>query len=223
MEGYWNSYGKGPSVADVFSKANFNPWPDVAPDHYHHMVSDLAYLGELGATAYRFSVAWSRVIPNCTGDVNEEGIQFYSNVIDNALANGAQPYLTMHHWDTPQACYDRYQGFLSDQIVTDFLEYAKVLFDRFGDRVKYWLVQNEPESNCNFGYRDGKYGPGLAGGNSAKYTCLRHSHLIHGTVVQYARANYASKGWKFGSPSIMSYYEAADSTNSAGKCIRNLV
>ncbi|KAI9348258.1 beta-glucosidase 12-like protein [Zopfochytrium polystomum] len=215
MEGAWNTNGKKASVADTFSQKNFNPWPNVAPDHYHHMPTDLAFLSQLGATAYRFSVAWSRVLPDCTGTPNEEGIQFYSDVIDNALANGAQPYLTMHHWDLPQACFDKYGGFTDPQIVDDFVAYATLLFDRFGDRVTYWLTQNEMESNCNFGYRDGKYGPGVVGGNTAKYKCLYHSHLIHGKVVQLARSKYAGKGWKFGAPSIMSYYTPKDPNNAA--------
>ncbi|KAI9348245.1 glycoside hydrolase superfamily [Zopfochytrium polystomum] len=214
MEGAWNTNGKKPSVADTFSQRNFSAsWPNVGPDHYHHMPSDLAFLSQLGATAYRFSVAWSRVLPDCTGTPNEEGIQFYSDVIDNAIANGAQPYLTMHHWDTPQACYEKYGGFMSPQIVDDFVAYAGLLFERFGDRVKYWLTQNEMESHCTKGYAVRDLGPGLGGGPAAKYQCLYNAHLIHGKVVQLARSKYASKGWKFGAPSIMSFYTPKDPNN----------
>ncbi|KAJ3327652.1 hypothetical protein HDU76_011376 [Blyttiomyces sp. JEL0837] len=210
----------------VWSHGIEMPNADVADDHYHRMPSDLAYLKKLGATAYRFSISWPRILPNCTGPVNQKGIQFYSDMIDNIIANGAEPYLTMFHWDLPQVCQERYGGFINAQIVDDFVEYASVLFKNYGDRVKYWLTVNELEANCKFGWSMGLFAPGVQGGLPNKFSCMRFSHLIHGKVVQYARKNYPASGWQFGLPAIMSYYMPIDAANkddiAAADYIRDL-
>ncbi|KAJ3215901.1 hypothetical protein HDU67_010203 [Dinochytrium kinnereticum] len=176
------------------------------------MESDLKYLSQLGATSYRFSVSWPRILPDCTGTVNPKGIEFYRRMIDNIIANGAEPYLTMFHWDLPQACQDQFGGFADPRIIDAFLEYAKVLFDNFGDKITYWLTINEPEANCKFGWEQGIFAPGLRLGTQVgRFNCLKYSHLIHGRIVQYARANYSDRNWKFGVPSIVSWYQAGGS------------
>jgi beta-glucosidase/6-phospho-beta-glucosidase/beta-galactosidase len=184
------------------------PNGDVSADHYNRVKSDLSYLGQLGATAYRFSIAWSRILPDCTGTINERGVQFYSDMIDEILRQGAEPFLTMYHWDLPQACLDQNKGFNSVGVVDAFVEYADVLFDRFGDRVKYWLTINEPQANCNFGYTIGVFAPGLRLGDKVRFDCMHYSHLIQGRVWQLAKTKYAAKSanWEMGLPSIIEWY-----------------
>ena len=160
VEGAWNVDGKGPSVWDkwfedgnplvrspgVTSTAAGSPFNST--DHYHRMKSDVAIMKSLGTTIYRFSVSWSRIFPNCNGQVNQKGIDFYSSMIDELLASGIQPVLTMYHWDTPQACEDQYRSWSNDRIITDFTNYADVLFQNYADRVKLWLTINEPAAYC---------------------------------------------------------------------------
>ena len=108
IEGSWNVDGKGPSVWDHWYNTNpkytDKPNANVAIDHYKRMKSDIAFLGQLKATAYRFSVSWPRILPQCSGPVNPQGVLFYNNMINEIIGQGALPVLTMYHWDTPQAC-----------------------------------------------------------------------------------------------------------------------
>ncbi|KAJ3104789.1 hypothetical protein HDU97_008857 [Phlyctochytrium planicorne] len=211
IEGAWDADGKSPSVYDHWfhtdpSKAGA-PNADKATDHYHRWKEDVGYMAQLKATAYRFSISWPRILPNCTGTVNEAGVKFYSDLIDELIKNNIEPFLTMYHWDMPQVCWERYQGFLNKDFVDVFAQYAKVLYDRFGDR--YWLTLNELEANCQFSYATGIFAPGNVGGEKARGQCIYISHLIHGTVVNLARKNYPqAKNWKFGLPSIFPYFEA---------------
>ncbi|KAJ3158090.1 hypothetical protein HK101_001395 [Irineochytrium annulatum] len=230
MEGGMNQDGKGPNTYDVWFATGTGAGLDngnVAIDHYNRWYDDLGYLKTLGATAYRFSIAWSRIFPNCNDATpNAAGIAFYSKYIDRIRAMGAEPYLTMFHWDLPQACFTQYQGFAGTQIIADFIKYAKVLFDNYGDRVTYWLTLNEADANCKFSYQNptnkedamtcgypnttSDYclapaaGLGVASG---KWACMKNSHLIHGSIVQMARSQYPNKPWKFGLPSIQSWYQ----------------
>ncbi|KAI9207356.1 glycoside hydrolase superfamily [Polychytrium aggregatum] len=214
IEGAWNVDGKLPSVQDTFFQKNTSsPNGNVAADHYHRMQSDLAYLSQLNATAYRFSVSWSRILPNCTGEVNQAGINFYSNMIDTIRANGAEPFLTMLHWDIPQACEDRYGGFLSPQIIADFTNYASVLFDNFGDRVRYWLTQNEIDSMCDGGYATARWGPGLTGGTSARFQCVKNALLAHAQITHLGRQKMGNRKWLFSIPTIMPWVEPNDPTS----------
>ncbi|KAJ3217355.1 hypothetical protein HDU67_008057 [Dinochytrium kinnereticum] len=219
IEGAWNEGGKSESTFDRWfhTVRTGQPNADVAADHYHRWKEDLGYMGQFKATAYRFSISWPRILPNCTGAVNEEGVKFYSDLIDEMIDLGIEPFLTMYHWDMPQVCWERYQGFLNKEFVNVFAEYAKVLYERFGDRVRYWLTLNELEANCAFSYAYGTFAPAHSGGDAAKYRCIYHSHLIHGTVVDIARKQYRAveRGWKFGLPSIFSYYEPVGEGNNA--------
>ncbi|KAI8847930.1 glycoside hydrolase superfamily [Chytridium lagenaria] len=177
------------------------------------MVSDIAYLKQFGSNAYRFSVSWPRILPNCGGAVNPAGIAFYRRMIDEIIANGAEPYFTMFHWDLPQACQDQFGGFGDERIIEAFVEYAKVLLENFGDKITYWLTINEPEANCKFGWEQGIFAPGQRLGTQiGRFNCLKWSHIIHGRIVQYARQNYPNSGWKFGVPSIVSWFQPATSS-----------
>ncbi|KAI9330827.1 glycoside hydrolase superfamily [Obelidium mucronatum] len=211
MEGGWDQDGKGPNVFDTaYLNTNARPshgTPFRAADHYNRYKEDLAFLGQFGATAYRFSVSWARILPNCTGAVNPAGIQFYSDMIDEILKNGAEPFLTMFHWDLPQACQDQFSGFQSDQIVEAFAEYANVLLTHYGDRVNYWLTLNEPRANCDFCVHRPQFAPFTSTSEAVFYKCMHNSILAHGLVVQNARRMPNSKNWKFSLPSITDWID----------------
>lgn len=156
IEGAANLYGKGPSIWDEFSAVKGNTFKDttgeVAIDFYHNYKEDIALMKEQELKAYRFSVAWSRVIPFDDRKVNEQGIEFYSNVIDELLENDIEPILTMYHWDLPAYLQAEYDGWESRKILDDFKLYAQVLFENFGDRVKYWVTMNEQNVFSSLGY-----------------------------------------------------------------------
>jgi beta-glucosidase len=115
---------------------------------------------DIGMDAYRFSISWSRIFPNGTGEPNVEGLNYYNSLIDALLDKGIQPYVTLFHWDLPQALEDRYGGWLHSQIVDDFVHYASTCFKEFGDRVKHWITFNEPHNFAIEGYDLGIQAPG---------------------------------------------------------------
>ena len=142
-EGAWNEGGKGVSIVDTREvKENFSDWK-VAVDFYHKYKEDIALFKELGINTYRTSISWSRIFPEGEGDVNEEGIEFYNKIFDELLANGIQPVITLYHFDIPQALADKYNGFASRKVVDLFENYARTVFERFKDKVKYWITFNE--------------------------------------------------------------------------------
>lgn len=151
IEGGVNDGGRGLCIWDTFThlepSRTSGGTGDIACDHYHRFEEDLDLLAKFGAKAYRFSVAWSRIIPLGGRDdpVNEEGIAFYNKIIDGLISRGITPWLTLYHWDLPQALHDRYLGWLDiEESQKDFARYARVCFERFGDRVKNWITLNEP-------------------------------------------------------------------------------
>ncbi|KAK4396688.1 Oleuropein beta-glucosidase [Sesamum angolense] len=133
-----------------------------AIDHYNRFKEDVALLKKLGVDAYRFSLSWSRILPGgrLNGGINREGVKFYNDLIDLLLAEGIEPCVTIFFFDVPQCLEDEYGGFLSPKIVQDFAEYAEVCFFEFGDRVKFWITQNEPITFTKNGYVDGSFPPG---------------------------------------------------------------
>ncbi len=151
IEGAVNEGGRGKCIWDTFChlepSRTKNATGDVACDHYHRFEEDFDLLSKYGASAYRFSIAWSRIIPlgGRNDPVNEEGIDFYNRLIDSLLRRGIKPWITLYHWDLPQALHDRYGGWLNvDEVSKDFERYARVCYERFGDRVKNWITINEP-------------------------------------------------------------------------------
>lgn len=151
IEGGSNEDGKGPSIWDAFLHGDPPPFPgitgDIACDHYHRYEEDLDLLAKYGAKAYRFSLSWSRIIPLGGRDdpINEAGISFYNKLIDGLLARGITPWITLYHWDLPQGLHERYGGWLNlEESQRDFERYARVCFERFGDRVTNWITLNEP-------------------------------------------------------------------------------
>lgn len=167
IEGSTQVDGRGKSIWDDFSKKPGKTLDgrdgDVATDSYRLWKDDLDLLVSYGVKSYRFSIAWSRIIPlgGRNDPVNEAGIRFYSNLIDNLLARGIIPFVTLYHWDLPQGLEDRYGGWLNkEEIVKDYVNYAKICFERFGNRVKNWLTFNEPWCISVHGYGHGVFAPG---------------------------------------------------------------
>ena len=145
IEGGWNEGGKGMTVADFNSFQHSDKQDDttVASDFCHHWKEDIDMMKELGLKAYRFSLSWARIIPDGDGEVNPEGIAFYQKVIDYLIAQGIQPLVTLYHFDLPYALVKKYNGWENRACAYAFERYARVCFQAFGDRVKYWQMINE--------------------------------------------------------------------------------
>ncbi len=145
IEGGWNEGGKGLSVADFnsFRRSAVQADSKVASDFYHHWEEDIDLMKELGLKAYRFSIAWTRIIPDGDGKVNADGIAFYNRVIDKLISCNIIPFVTLYHFDLPYALVEKYNGWESRECAYAFQRYAQICFSEFGDRVKYWQVHNE--------------------------------------------------------------------------------
>jgi beta-glucosidase len=179
IEGAWNIGGKGKSIWDTFTEKKRNIKDrsngQTACDFYHLYEQDIKLIKQLGFDVFRFSIAWSRILPNGTGHVNQQGIDFYNRVIDCCLENGITPWITLYHWDLPQALEDK-GGWTNRQIVDWFREYVTLCCHSFGDRVKNWLVFNEPMGFTSLGYMTGYHAPGRKGLSNffpaVHHTCL---------------------------------------------------
>ncbi|KAA8549583.1 hypothetical protein F0562_001399 [Nyssa sinensis] len=207
-EGAANEGGRGPSIWDTFThkypgKIADGSNGDVAIDSYHRYKEDVGIAKEIGLDAYRFSISWSRVLPRgkLSGGVNKEGIKYYNNLINELLAKGLVPFITLFHWDLPQALEDEYGGFLSPQIVSDYRDYVELCFKKFGDRVKHWITLNEPHSYSSGGYATGTLAPGrcsswqelnCTGGDSAiePYLVTHFQLLAHSAAVKLYKEKY---------------------------------
>jgi beta-glucosidase len=179
IEGGRHAGGKGESIWDRFSDMGRLSDPgDVACDHYHRWDEDLDLLGDLGVSAYRFSVAWTRILPDGVGDVSQDGLDFYRRLVEGMLERGIRPLLTLYHWDLPQALQD-HGGWANRDTAYAFANYARVVAENFGDVVHDWLTQNEPWVASMLGHQTGVFAPGLTDWNTA----LRAGHhliLSHG-------------------------------------------
>ena len=192
IEGAINEDGRGPSIWDTFShtagKIADHSTADRANDHFHRYKEDVGLIKELGAKAYRFSIAWPRVFPDGTGTPNPKGLDFYDRLLDELLANGIEPFATLYHWDLPQALQDRLGGWESADICKAFADYAGYVAKRLTDRVKYIFTVNESGRFVNFGYGYGIDAPGLTL-PGAQVNQVRHNvALAHGLAVQAVRA-----------------------------------
>ncbi len=215
IEGAPNIDGKGPSVWDTFAhlpgKIVDGQTGDVACDHYHRWEQDLDLIADLGVDAYRFSVSWPRILPSGNGAVEPRGMDFYDRLVDELLDRGIAAYLTLFHWDLPQACEDR-GGWLVRQTAEEFAEYAGLLGERLGDRVAAWITLNEPFVHSSFGYSWGVHAPGRTLG-LAVYPVVHHLLLGHGLAVQALRTAGVSGG--IGITHNLSPVIPADPTDSA--------
>lgn len=165
VEGAWDKDGKGPSIWDDFVKIPGKTFEgtdgEVAVDHYGHYQEDVALMKKMGLKAYRFSVAWSRIIPDGDGEVNQAGLDFYEALVDELIENQVEPVLTLYHWDLPQALQERYGGWESRKTVAAFKKYCQALFERLGKKVKYWVTMNEQNVFISLGYRWAAHPPAV--------------------------------------------------------------
>ncbi len=191
IEGAWNEDGKGESLWDYVCHnlgivANGDTG-DVACDHYHRYREDVALMKKMGLTAYRFSMSWPRIFPTGRGKINPKGVEFYDNLVNELIKYNIEPVVTLYHWDLPLPLQN-IGGWTSREVVDAYVEYAKFLFDHFGDRVKKWITFNEPQIFTVLYYSLGFFEEGVAGGFQA-------SHLVnvaHARAVQaYRKCEYS--------------------------------
>jgi beta-glucosidase len=189
IEGAVSEDGRGPSIWDRFCHTPGNvvndETGDVACDHYHHWQADLRLLKSLGVNAYRFSIAWPRIIPDGAGTINPKGLDFYDRLIDHLLQDGIEPFPTLYHWDLPQALEDR-GGWTNRDSAGWFTDYATAVVGRFGDRVKRWVTFNEPNVFTILGYGVGEHAPGLRGEESM-LRAINNVNRAHGLATRSIR------------------------------------
>lgn len=189
IEGAWNEDGRGLSIWDTFcrqpGKIANGETGDVTVDHYHRWQEDLDIMTELGLGAYRFSIAWPRILPQGRGMVNPAGLDFYERLVEALLARGITPFVTLYHWDLPQALQDR-GGWPNRDTAHYFADYVHVVARRLGDRVKHWITHNEPQVTAMAGHLIGIHAPGIQDPKQALAT-LHHLLLSHGYGVEVLR------------------------------------
>ncbi|XP_020108101.1 beta-glucosidase 22-like isoform X1 [Ananas comosus] len=205
VEGAANEDGRSPSIWDTFTHAGGMPdnsTGDVASDGYHKYKEDVKLMAETGLEAYRFSISWSRLIPNGRGDVNPKGVEYYNNVIDELVKHGIEPHVSLYHLDLPQILEDEYGGWLSPKIVDDFTAYADVCFKEFGDRVRHWTTLVEPNvigmacydtgiwppNRCSYPF--GLLNCSIGDSTVEPYIAVHNLLLAHASAVELYRTKY---------------------------------
>jgi beta-glucosidase len=198
IEGAVAEDGRTPSIWDIFShtpnKVERSQTGDVACDHYHRYKEDIELMGTLGVQAYRFSISWSRVLPEGRGKPNQRGFDFYDRLIDELLAARITPFVTLFHWDLPQILQEK-GGFTNRDVAGWFVEYAVQTAGQLGDRVKHWIMLNEPSVFAGLGHALGVHAPGIAD-LKAFYATTHHLNLAQGAAIQALRSDNAS--WRLG-------------------------
>ena len=191
IEGATHEDGRGLSVWDQFAATPGCTYQgetgDVAVDHYHRMEQDVALMADLGLNSYRFSIAWPRIQPEGTGAVNQTGLDFYSRLVDQLLAHGITPVATLYHWDLPLALFEQ-GGWRRRETAYVFAEYAATMMQTLGDRVRWWITQNEPWCPAYLGYYEGIHAPGVRGDIQAAVDVGHHLLLSHGLATQAMRS-----------------------------------
>jgi len=220
IEGAWNADGKGESVWDHFThkkshKIKTHENADTACDFYHRYESDIDLVSSLNIPAFRFSIAWSRVLPMGTGLVNQKGIDFYSRLIDKCLKNGVEPWVTLYHWDLPQALQEK-GGWENREVCDLFAEYVELCTKHFGDRVKNWMVFNEPMAFTGLGYMLGIHAPGKIG-IKRFLKAAHHTTLCHGIGGRIIRKNVpnANIGTTFSCSTVDAWKDKHSNVNAA--------
>jgi len=190
IEGGHDADGKGPSIWDTFCRRpgaiSTGETGDIACDHYHRWREDVGLLRDLGCNAYRLSISWPRVLPVGSGAVNEAGLAFCDRLIDELLANGVRPFVTLYHWDLPQALQEK-GGWSAPETVEAFGRYADVIARRLGDRVRDWITLNEPEVVAYAGHYVGVHAPGIRDFRTAVLVS-HHLLLAHRAAAAAIRA-----------------------------------
>lgn len=191
IEGAATEDGKGLSVWDMLCRKPGAIWEghtgNVACDHYHRYAEDVALMQQIGLQAYRFSISWPRVLPDGVGKVSPAGLGFYDRLVDNLLEAGVAPYATLFHWDFPYALYCR-GGWLNRDSADWFADYARVVVEALGDRVRDWMTLNEIQVFVGMGHLDGEHAPGDKLGMPEVLRVGHHAMLAHGKAVQAIRA-----------------------------------
>lgn len=191
IEGATREGGRGESIWDRFchtpGRTANGDTGDVACDHFHRFREDVALLADLGISAYRFSIAWPRILPAGRGRINPQGLDFYGRLVDELLGRGIVPYPTLYHWDLPQALQDQ-GGWPNRDTTSAFLDYVDLVTRTLGDRIKHWFTHNEPWCVAMLGYARGEHAPGLRDGPAA-LAAAHHVLLSHGMSIPVIRAN----------------------------------
>jgi len=213
IEGAWNEDGRSPSVWDNFAQKKGNTHNNEngneAVDFYHRYKEDIRLHKELNFKVFRFSISWSRILPDGTGQVNEKGIQFYHDVIDECHRQGVEPWITLYHWDLPQVLEDK-GGWTNREVVDWFRNYSEVCAKAYGDKVKNWMVFNEPAAFVGLGYLIGYHAPGKKG--VGKFlSAAHHVNLAMAESGRTIRSNVpdARIGTNFSCSSVQPYKEKA--------------
>ena len=200
IEGAVDIDGRGPSIWDTFAhtpgKIDRGEVPDVTADHYHRFEEDVALMAEIGVNAYRFSISWSRLLPQGVGEINPAGVEFYRKLCELLIAQGITPFVTLYHWDLPQALHER-GGWLDPQSVDWFVEYAVAAKEALGDLVRMWTTFNEPHCTAFLGYASGLHAPGITDPGSA-YVVSHHLMLAHHRAVAAMRSTNPHDDDQFG-------------------------
>lgn len=215
IEGAWNIDGKGMSVWDLCNEKNdvvmHNENGKNACEHYEHMKEDVLLLKEMGLKAYRFSISWTRILPDGIGEVNEKGLKFYSDLVNELLNVGIEPLVTLFHWDYPLELHKK-GGWLLEESSDWFAEYAKIVVDALSDRVQYWMTFNEPQIFMQLGYKNGIFAP-YEMHNRKDLAKMSHNILLaHGKAVRTIRKYSKTKpqiGSAFTAPSVIPKNETA--------------
>lgn len=191
IEGAVDEDGRGTSIWDTFvrtpGKMLVEDTADVAVDHYHRYAEDVALMADLGTTAYRFSLSWPRILPDGVGTPNLAGLDFYSRLVDELLSRGIEPFATLYHWDLPQALQDR-GGWRSRDTVQAFADYAALVGERLGDRIRHFFTINEFSNLVDSGHASGVLAPGLTLPPAEVNQVRHHAVLAHGMAVQALHA-----------------------------------
>ncbi|MEU3166307.1 GH1 family beta-glucosidase [Streptosporangium sp. NPDC006930] len=216
IEGAVDADGRGPSIWDTFCRVPGavarGESGEHACDHYHRWQEDVELMDRLGAGAYRFSLAWPRIVPDGDGRVNRRGLDFYRRLADALCERGIEPYVTLYHWDLPQALEDR-GGWRDRDTAERFADYAEVAHEALGDTVSHWITLNEPYCSSIVGYAEGRHAPGAREGHGA-LAAAHHLLLGHGLATARLRAR-AREGDQVGitlnmSPTVPATGSAAD-------------
>ena len=188
VEGAFNEDGKGPSVWDVMCENAIAHGESgkVAADQYHRMKEDVALMKEMGLKTYRFSISWSRVLPDGIGRVNEMGLKYYSDLVDELLNAGIKPLITLFHWDLPMAIQER-GGWENREIINWFAQYVSVIVEALSDRVEYWMTINEPQMFFGLGYCVGAHPPFEKRSPEELIHLSHHVLMAHGAAVKTIR------------------------------------
>jgi putative 6-phospho-beta-glucosidase len=186
IEGAWNEDGKGMTVADFnsFKKSDRQADTKVASDFYHHYREDIALMKEMGMKVYRFSFSWARIIPDGDGEINEKGLEFYHNVIDELIKNDIIPFVTLYHFDLPYSLVEKYNGWESRECVYAFERYARICFESFKNKVKYWQPHNEENLMIRVDERMNIYTENEMEADKMRYQMDYHMCLAHALAIR---------------------------------------